>query len=343
MVYYSRNASLIGTGIISQQTGVFDTVFSQVTTGADLFPFTTATFTNCSASGIYGPISSQCQAVYGSEDWYNDYFSVPTTGTQEWTVPKTAIYTLVMQGASGGNGYIGGSSSNRGGYGYKMTCTISLDKGTVLSMRIGQMGQDSSGSCANAGGGGGGATWVVNKTDNNSLLFALGGGGGGGVGSSSTQDANSGNGGQNANGAQGTATVLGGTSGGGGESASYSADGCVSGGAGGGGWSSNGQAYSSGQNSSHTGAVGLSWANGSTGGSNSHRYGGFGGGAASGYYCGSGGGGYSGGAGGGVAGSCVCANIVNGGGGGTYRIATSSLVSGSLHNAAAHGYVTITL
>jgi len=340
MVYYSRNASLIGTGIISQQTGVFDTVFSQVTTGADLFPFTTATFTNCSASGIYGPISSQCQAVYGSEDWYNDYFSVPTTGTQEWTVPKTAIYTLVMQGASGGNGYIGGSSSNRGGYGYKMTCTISLDKGTVLSMRIGQMGQDSSGSCANAGGGGGGATWVVNKTDNNSLLFALGGGGGGGVGSSSTQDANSG---QNANGAQGTATVLGGTSGGGGESASYSADGCVSGGAGGGGWSSNGQAYSSGQNSSHTGAVGLSWANGSTGGSNSHRYGGFGGGAASGYYCGSGGGGYSGGAGGGVAGSCVCANIVNGGGGGTYRIATSSLVSGSLHNAAAHGYVTITL
>ena len=88
-------------------------------------------------------------------------------GIQIWTVPFTALFTLTLAGASGGQSF------SSGGRGVIVTGVVQLTKGTVLHLLIGQTGLKGT-----SGAGGGGGTFVV--FSNNALLAAAGGGGGGG-------------------------------------------------------------------------------------------------------------------------------------------------------------------
>jgi len=307
---------------------------------ANLYVFTSHTFTNCSATGTSGPAQSSCRSAYSTTwDESDSYFTV-ASGIQYWVVPTTGSYTIEAGGAKGGNG-----NSGTGGAGAKITGTFDLTAGETVRILVGQSGGNhpTSAGGANSTGGGGGGTFVIRtpyNTNASILLIAGGGGGsgssgGGGPGQTTTsgqagRGASSGSGGINGgggggavSGAAGTATTDGGT----GASCSY--------GSGGGGFFTNGGANCNGASPL---IRGLSFQSGGAGGpadvarsGTALNFGGFGGGAGSGNRA-PGGGGYSGGGGDGGA--------LGGGGGGSYNAGTSQTnLSGSN---AATGYVTIT-
>ena len=87
-------------------------------------------------------------------------------GIQIWTVPLTAMYSLTVAGASGGDAY------SAGGHGAVVSGVMQLVKGTRLRILIGQKGVKGT-----SGAGGGGGTFVADG--GNTLLAAAGGGGGG--------------------------------------------------------------------------------------------------------------------------------------------------------------------
>lgn len=297
---------------------------------SDLFSFSTFTFTNAGSTGASGPTSTDCNTAYSGEPWLASYFSV-TNGAQRWTVPKTTHYKIEAEGAGGGSGVTNdptGSTGGRGGYGRICVGSISLAQNDVIEMRIGQTGENGSGTCANAGGGGGGATYVYNVTTS-TLLIVAGGGGGGSDQISAEIDARSGTDGGDG---QGISAVSGGTNGSGGTSASDTTYGCVAGGAGGGGFDGDGVAYSNtGDNYEGTPGFGFTAIMSSNNSKGGDRYkdGGYGGGGSSGYYGGGGGGGYSGGGGGGLP-TCSCGNLRSGGGGGSYILSTMGGQSNTL-------------
>ena len=177
---------------------------------------TTYTFTNCSATGQFGPTQGQVTAAY-SNTTLSGLVTINTQGIQEWLVPSTATYTIEVSGAKGGDlpGYTGG-------YGATMIGTFSLTSGQQLKIVVGQMGIDISGS--NVASGGGGGSFV---TDNNNTPLIIGGGGGGrrntsgspSHGNTSTSGSNScggGAGGSNGNGGSSSEPYGGGTGGPGG-------------------------------------------------------------------------------------------------------------------------------
>lgn len=144
-----------------------------------LFAFTTHTFTNATASGTYGPTLANCQSSYAGQSWLSSYFSVPTRGFQQWTVPKSGTYRIKVAGAQGGAGKW---NSYYGGFGAIMQGDISLSSGDTLIMIIGQKGGYNSNSSQGSAGGGGGS--FVSRNTISNLLIAAGGGGGGGGNSS---------------------------------------------------------------------------------------------------------------------------------------------------------------
>ena len=177
---------------------------------------TTYTFTNCSATGQFGPTQGQVTAAY-SNTTLSGLVTINTQGIQEWLVPSTATYTIEVSGAKGGDlpGYTGG-------YGATMIGTFSLTSGQQLKIVVGQMGINISGS--NVASGGGGGSFV---TDNNNTPLIIGGGGGGrrntsgspSHGNTSTSGSNScggGAGGSNGNGGSSSEPYGGGTGGPGG-------------------------------------------------------------------------------------------------------------------------------
>lgn len=118
----------------------------------------TRNFTNCSSTGINGPLQSDCNTAYASDD-LNGEVTV-TNGIQEWTVPTTGSYVIEVWGARGG--YTGGCNSGQlggtlchGANGARMKGTFNLTQGEILRIAVGQMGEDYSSDGGSVGGGGG--------------------------------------------------------------------------------------------------------------------------------------------------------------------------------------------
>ena len=289
---------------------------------ANLYAFSSHTFTPCGATGPTGPSLANCISTYSSSTFEDNvsYFNV-TSGIQIWTVPTSGSYTITAAGAKGGRGV------SISGTGARMTGTFSLTQGAKLRIIVGQSGTDG----ASRNGGGGGGTFVQNNADLNTtgIFVIAGGGGGGGYYSNGTNvNAVTTNASQPGwNGATASSLNNPASSGNGGFNFSQS------GGGGGGGFSGNGG--SSITCGASDGVGGSSFSSGGSGATGSYA-GGFGGGG-SGDWCsytgGGGGGGYSGGSGGYYYGS--------GGGGGSYNSGTSQTNLAASNNAT--GFVTITL
>jgi Bacterial Ig-like domain (group 3)/Putative Ig domain len=115
-----------------------------------------------------------------------------TGSAQSWTVPAGVTEaTITLYGAEGASS----SSTAAGGYGAKVTGTVSVTPGAALQVDVGGTGSVSQqggtggfgggGNGANSAGGGGGASYVVSPNGTGSypftsaLLVAAGGGGGG--------------------------------------------------------------------------------------------------------------------------------------------------------------------
>jgi hypothetical protein len=290
---------------------------------ANLYAFTSHTFTPCGATGPTGPSLANCISTYSSSTFEDNvsYFNV-TSGIQIWTVPTSGSYTITAAGAKGGGG------NSIGGTGARMTGTFSLTQGAKLRIIVGQSGTDGAGR----NGGGGGGTFVQNNDDLNTtgIFVIAGGGGGGGYYSNGTNvnavTTNASQPGWNGN----TASSLNNPASSGNGGFNF----IQAGGGGGGGFSGNGGSISA-ACATFSGIGGSSFSSGGSGATGSYA-GGFGGGG-SGDWCsytgGGGGGGYSGGSGGWYHGS--------GGGGGSYNSGTSQTNLAASNNAT--GFVTITL
>ncbi|XP_078365468.1 uncharacterized protein LOC144649759 [Oculina patagonica] len=118
-------------------------------------------FTTLGMQGNSGPIST---AGYANTSLHGTV--TLNQGIQIWTVPFTALYTLTVAGASGGD------SLTSGGYGAIIGGEVRLTEGIKLHLLIGQKGLNGS-----SGAGGGGGTFVA--FSDNTLLAVAGGGGGG--------------------------------------------------------------------------------------------------------------------------------------------------------------------
>jgi hypothetical protein len=279
-------------------------------------------FTNCGATGQYGPSAGACAPEY-LDDYQNaDYLSV-VAGIQHWTVPVTGTYRIEAWGAKGGNG---------GGNGARMAGDFVLQEGDVLDIIVGQMGTKAP---SEVGSGGGGGSFVA--SGESPLLIAAGGGGTGhngaysGASHSQGQTSESGMAG-NLGGAG-----AGGTNGNGGAASHTTGNGTANG-AGGGGYYSDGGSSDAVQGGANGGS---SFLNGGAGGTSTGGFGGGGGTDLFIYGCGqsphggSGGGGYSGGGGGGT--NCNG----SGGGGGSWNDGTNQSNQGGVN--ATQGKVTITI
>jgi len=276
----------------------------EVNVSLDPASSTVYNFTTCGTSGRTGPSQGSCDTNY-SGTTLESLVNV-TGGIQNWTVPETGTYTIEVWGAESGSGtYQLTEATGKGAY---MSGEFSLVSGQIISIAVGQKGQDTTGASYNGPGGGGGS-FVVNG--DNPLIIA---GGGGASGAYSGYSSGTTHYGQNAtitaNGSSSFRGGAGGTNGLGGTTTSQYTYAAASGG----GFSGNG--VNGGSYPGSAGGGGLSYLNGLTGGARSTSFtqggdGGFGGGGGGTPIAGAGGGGYSGGAG-----SAFTANTQSDGGGG---------------------------
>lgn len=274
--------------------------------GPSLYPFTSHTFTNATATGRFGPTLTQCRTAYSATTWASNdaFFNMTTQGYQLWTVPRTGVYTITCAGAGGG----GASASF--GCGRIIQTTVSLTQGSFLQIVVGQQGI--SNGAGQSSGGGGGSFVASGSTPATGVCLVAGGGGGGFLGvatsSYSAQNGSATTSGNNSSDGMGT----GGTGGNGGQGAILLGGGW---GGGGGGFSTNGTAGSQAAGFGFSG-LGFAFVNGCAGGDTATiAVGGFGGGAGTHGNTGGGGGGggYSGGGG-----SGQNASGAVGGGGGSF-------------------------
>src|SRR5688572_15323246 len=79
----------------------------------------TYTFTNCGATGKFGPTQGQVNAAYAATN-LNGTVVVTGNGIQTWTVPTTGLYRIETYGAQGGtesvNKYGGRGAIMRGDF-----------------------------------------------------------------------------------------------------------------------------------------------------------------------------------------------------------------------------------
>jgi hypothetical protein len=128
----------------------------------------THTFTSCGVTGRVGPTQAQMRSAY-STTWDETYLSQGAfQGYQDWTVPVSGIYEFTVSGASGFNG----SGSGGIGLGATVKGRVTLTKGEIITIAVGQVGEASPGGIY---GGSGGGTFVVRKANQEPLLIAGGG------------------------------------------------------------------------------------------------------------------------------------------------------------------------
>jgi hypothetical protein len=296
----------VGTGASLTTPALTGTTTYYVTSGSGAANGNVFTFTNCSATGQYGPTQGQVNNAYAGTNLAGNVTS--NNGIQVWTVPATGSYRIEAFGAQGGG-------NNQFGRGAQIRGDFNLTAGQQLQILVGQQGG------YYQSGSGGGGSFVV--TSANVPLLIAGGGGGQYDQNSQLFNAHA----VVANNGQASGCTSGGTNGAGG-------NGCGNSGAsGGGGFNTNG-------GSGVYGTGGLSFLNGGNGGNHSSQaacIGGFGGGGGTHGNTGGGGGGggYSGGAGGYHSG-----NDGSGGGGGSYNTGTNPVNVGGVNTG--HGYVVIT-
>jgi hypothetical protein len=166
--YYTNEAPL--TGLTSGETYFLkNTSISEFAGTQALYPFTSHTFTTAGLTGRVGPTITQLRASY-STSWETTYLTQGSfVGYQDWTVPVSGLYTFNVAGASGYDD----SGSGSPGYGARVRGTVSLTKGEVITITVGQRGAaPSSGSII---GGGGGGTFVVRKQTSDPIIIAGGG------------------------------------------------------------------------------------------------------------------------------------------------------------------------
>jgi hypothetical protein len=322
------------TAVDSANSTDFVDITFQVNPAPFLFSFTSATFTPGGASGYDGPNITQARNGVGNPSWAAQYLNMPRfNGHMEWTVPRTATYRVVAQGA-------GGNSDNyfgyTGGQGARMQGDFALTQGDIVSIAVGQRGLSGTGGqgCGHNVSGGNGATWVLrgNKytTAAQADVMVIAGGGGTPGNYPCCQQSN-----YTTNANTGTAGYWNNARGG------FAADG----GNGAGAWSNHGTGgagffndgsgaadvwypshYKQGSTPLRGGHMYTPWGN--TG-----RHGGFGGGGSSGLHSG-GSGGWSGGGGG-----EWCSYLAGGGGG---SLNNGSNQSNSIQGGNTDGFVTIT-
>lgn len=99
---------------------------------ANLNAQTTYTFSNCGATGQFGPTQGQATSAYTSTTLAG-LVTINTQGIQEWTVPSTATYRIEARGAQGGG-------NNQYGKGAKIVGDVALTAGSVIKIVVGQSG-----------------------------------------------------------------------------------------------------------------------------------------------------------------------------------------------------------
>ena len=128
----------------------------------------TYTFTNAAATGSVGPTQAQINAAYLTTNLNGSVVISPTAGIQTWTVPSNGGYRIECRGGQGVGAY--------GGRGANMAGDFTLTAGTVLKILVGQKGEMSANTSANAQYGGGGGSYVTNLAN---VPYVIAGGGGG--------------------------------------------------------------------------------------------------------------------------------------------------------------------
>jgi hypothetical protein len=154
-----------------------DRTFS-IVGAAELYPFSTHTFTNAGVTGRTGPTITDLTDTY-TPAWTDNtnYLNVTNQGIQEWTVPKTGTYEIEVYGARG-RGCIATYDTGYYGKGARMKGRFSLTKSQIVKIVVGQEGILGGLNENNYGGGGGGGSFVFTGT---TPLIIAGGGGGGAI------------------------------------------------------------------------------------------------------------------------------------------------------------------
>jgi hypothetical protein len=311
--YYTAGTPL--TGLVSGNTYFLKNVTATFAGTQALYTITgnTHTFTSATVTGRLGPTIAQLRSAYtGATAWSGTYLQQGSfQGFQDWTVPISGVYDFTVAAASGFNG----SGAGGTGLGARVKGRVTLTKGEIITIAVGQVGEAP--SAGGLYGGSGGGTFVVRKSGNEPLFIAGGGSAEAGAGTGR-------NGVLTELGGAGSGGIAGTTAGDGGSSLNGRSGG-------GGGFNSRGQNSAVGEQGGGSFREGLSaFDNGVRTGGN----GGFGGGASSDADSNGqsgGGGGYSGGAG---ARNTATGSV--GGGGGSYITPTATLVGTStgLYNGA---------
>jgi len=171
-VKYYTNGTPIG-GLTSGTTYYVRGASAPLGSGA-LYTFTSPfTFGTAGTTGQTGPALGTLTAAYNSAGatWATNvaYFNQGTyQGYQDWTVPITGVYEFTVAGAPGKS-----STSAAGGYAPIVKGRVSLTKGEIITIAVGQKGQLNVANGAWPGASGG--TFVVRKSNNTPLLVAGGG------------------------------------------------------------------------------------------------------------------------------------------------------------------------
>jgi hypothetical protein len=267
---------------------------------AQLYPFTTHTFTPSGATGLNGPILTDCQTAYSTTSWASNpaYFNMATQGVQQWIVPETGNYSIETIGGEGGTGF------HEHGQGASIYGEYLLTQGDTLFILVGQTGEDDMTTFGGGGGGGGSFVWGTGSN-----LISAAAGGGGGSDNAGTPTVSAYIDGQAADVL--TYNSVAGSGGPQGTSSSWY-------GGGGAGWNSDGvgpvNVYGEGGKSPSNGGFGGNSYNSGA----QYAEGGFGGGGGSGHDAGGGGGGYTGGNGG-----AYSSTLAHAGGGGSFNTGTN--------------------
>jgi hypothetical protein len=178
--YYTNSTPL--TGLTVGETYFLKNIsISDFAGSQSLYSFTSHTFTTCGVTGRVGPTQAQMRTEY-TTSWDETYLTQGDyQGYQDWVVPVSGVYGFTATGAAGYNGTGAGSA----GRGAVVSGRVSLTKGEIITIAVGQVGAVSSNSTLV--GGSGGATWVVRKSGNEPLFVA--GGGSGDASTTSGKDA----------------------------------------------------------------------------------------------------------------------------------------------------------